>query len=558
MKKLIIPLSVFCLTLTFLTTAVAQDSCYRLLKGSEIANGTDPAVLAKMIQDYSVKNPEEAELIVMEFIAEVIQLNNAGQLQPTLNRLVEVPEIAGHLPGSVDTHEERQAVAAQLGGIIEATLISKGLTTASVGKSWPTWETLTSQFQILLDKNFKPEQVEKFNVRSYAFMGALAQLTHSLTPKYNMSSALIDGRSALRTRSRAIQAAKKDINILTWAIYDDFTGEQFRKELCAKRSTGVRIRLIVNGLTAKQPGHGKELTALASCGVQVIRYQGDGDLQKYLGQHRKIMTTDSGNVAVMDSTNPGDHYSHLRPGMTQKEMWHDSGIIYSGPAAIQTNNLFIQIWNQQIQLQDLRRFVRLQPQTGSLIEKQMGHDLMSIINQDPADELPDNVLLAYLAAIRTAKKSIKIKNAYVVRIPSLRQEIVNALQRGVDVQILTNSPESVDEPIVSRPIAEFMQELAGLGANIYLKKGSTLHDKLMIVDDHFMLIGSYNLHPRSSRFEGEVVAAVWGGRSVTEQLHQFEIGIQHRNAEHVTNPANMKLPPDLLNGLFQRLFFDQY
>ena len=64
---------------------------------------------------------------------------------------------------------------------------------------------------------------------------------------------------------------------------------------------------------------------------------------------------------------------------------------------------------------------------------------------------------------------------------------MDALDRGVEVNIFTNSKESIDTPSISGPILCQPSPLLNFGANIYLKQeaGATLHSKFMTVDGSF-------------------------------------------------------------------------
>ena len=73
--------------------------------------------------------------------------------------------------------------------------------------------------------------------------------------------------------------------------------------------------------------------------------------------------------------------------------------------------------------------------------------------------------------------------------------LLDALKRGVRVTILTNSAESVDEPIVSAPI-----------------------------------LGSFNLHPRSIRYEWEIAQNVLDARFAADLDRAFQADIARAQA----------------------------
>lgn len=552
------------LAVSSLTVQAEPFKCATLLMGNQVATESTPddaKELLSFIESYAQQNPERAKKYQEKFIKKVIELNNTKKLYPTLLKLVEMPQVKSMLPGNVDTVEERAGLAAQLAALIDSTLIGKGLTPESAGKAWPTWEELDVQFQNLLDKDFGPNSTN-LNVRSYVFMSAIVRLTNAKFPRKNLMSSLIGGPQSFAAVNDIIKNARSEINYMTWAVYDDMTGEDLKVQLCDAVNNGKTARLIVDYLTSTRTGYKQKVSEMANCGVQVVYYNKqevvNDTIKKYFGQHRKIVSIDGGESAVIRGMNAGDSYSHLRPGMTADEKWHDIDIKFTGTVAQDANNLFASIWNQQVEAQkDHIQFV------GGTYDIAKG-TLATLVDQDPTDEKPDHVFLAYLAAFRAAQERIVITNAYVILNPTLRKELKAAIERGVQVEVLSNSGTSVDEPIISRPIMESMRELALMGKKpgrkvpkVFLRKGSTLNAKVAIIDDHLVIAGSYNLHPRSLRLEGEVVALIWGGRVAKDLVRQFAIDTSSVHATEVTDPEAMVLPPDLLNGILHDKFFDQ-
>src|SRR5690606_14702925 len=102
----------------------------------------------------------------------------------------------------------------------------------------------------------------------------------------------------------------------------------------------------------------------------------------------------------------------------------------------------------------------------------------------------DPIYALTVYAIENAKESIDIANAYFILTPALEEALVAALERGVEVRIITNSMQSIDEPMIALPIIQSVAKLAQKGAKVFLKKGQTLHTKMLRVDQMAWL-GSY-------------------------------------------------------------------
>ena len=176
----------------------------------------------------------------------------------------------------------------------------------------------------------------------------------------------------------------------------------------------------------------------------------------------------------------------------KEKKWEDMDAYFKGPALKECEQLFARIWNQQIAKQKLaiEKFI---PENHD-IPPQASEQSICLTSQSPGES--SKILLGIMKAIAGATECINIANAYVIAFPSLRESLESALARGVKVNIYTNSPKSVDESFMVAPIMESLLPLYETGAQIFLKKGDTLHAKYMTVDKLYSNIMSYNFHPR--------------------------------------------------------------
>jgi cardiolipin synthase len=185
-------------------------------------------------------------------------------------------------------------------------------------------------------------------------------------------------------------------------------------------------------------------------------------------------------------------------------------------------------------------------------------DRIAVVDDAPGSRDQDPIFVGLLKAIASCQGPgdgpIDIENAYFILNPALRQALREARARGVQVRILSNSPESVDVPIISAPVYESLAEMAVAGCEVYLKTGATLHSKIAAVGKSFATVGSYNLHPQSIKLKGETNAFILGERFTSTLRRQFELDI---GAATRLDPASITpSPPNPLNFLVQRFFYD--
>lgn len=497
-----------------------------------------PAVLASQLEgllQQALSDPAK-EKQMLDMLA---GLNANGQLKPVLHQVAAQAAQSGTLPPMPEA--KRDALVNQLAGMIDAEFQAHGMTPGTQGQVYKNWEQLSAENLAAVRQTQVPPrgpgQLSCFT--EPAFVAELEQLQGAKFQTGNRITPLIDGPASFARRNQLIDNAQKSIHLMTWAFYDDETGWETARKLAEKKAQGLEVRVVVDGQVAAGPGHHETLDFMQQNGVEVVRWR-SGE-RPYDGQHRKIMIVD-GQAAVAGGLNQGNVYSHKGEG----PKWRDTDVLIEGPAVAECEKLFGQVFGSP----DAAPGV-----PGPAGEAVAGSARSAVVNHVPGPQGDVNILRATLKAIEGASESIDIENAYVITTPDLRTALTDALARGVQVRILTNSAESVDEPIVSAPILNSLPELVKAGAQVYLKQGDTLHSKFMVVDGLFSSVGSYNLHPRSQRYEGEVMINSLDVTSAGQLTAAFERDLAA--AKRVDSPDQIVVPQNTLTMLAARYFFDQ-
>ena len=421
-----------------------------------------------------------------------------------------------------------------------------GLTLTTLGKkSASSWKKINKQIEkemslTTVKDNSDPTYKEEFD-----------RLTNARPTSYLNAEILVNGKASFVKRKQMIDEAQESILFMSWAIYDDFTGKLHSDWLLEKiqKNPDIKIRLLVDGQIALQDNHFMELKRLekkSNGKIQVIRwitnrYRGNGT-------HRKFFIVDQKKV-IFGGINVGDYYSHLNPEVPG---WRDTDIYFEGDIAQKSAELYAEIWNQQI-AENKFDVEALD------IEKRSsdGGIPMSLIDHKPGDKhhkADHNILMAYAKLVSEAQVSIDIQNAYFIFNPIIKNALNEALSRGVKVRIMTNSNESVDEPVVSVPVLESARLASEMGADVFLRKGTTLHSKFMIVDNKIVILGSDNLHPRSQHFEGETMTVSFDEKIARDLTEVFEDDI--RETQVIKGPQEIVVKNTFLSFLVKLLFFN--
>jgi phosphatidylserine/phosphatidylglycerophosphate/cardiolipin synthase-like enzyme len=102
------------------------------------------------------------------------------------------------------------------------------------------------------------------------------------------------------------------------------------------------------------------------------------------------------------------------------------------------------------------------------------------------------------------------------------------------------------------------QKILKAGGEVYLRKGTTVHSKFMIVDAEKTYITSYNFHPRSEKMEGEMSLVIYN-QDVGQQMTQVFLNdiTNPETSLQVKNPDDLNVSMGAKLWLILRLMYDQ-
>lgn len=486
-------------------------------------------------------DPVAAEPEILSLIAEA---SAAGKLAPGLRMLLDDPRIADHLP--VMDAAKKDAYSQRLAKIVAAELAGAGMTPGST--PFEEWESRGArQMDEVRRSQYAPRGPgEPSLFEEEGFIEEMQHLTGVSFSDENKIEILSDGAASYAARNELISNAEYSINLMAWAIYDDAAGRETVDLLIAKHKEDVKVRVMVDGQTIDDNGHGRiQIARLEAAGIEVIRFS---DPQRpYDGLHSKLLIID-GEVAIAGGRNVGDPYLHTDP---DGDKWRDMDVRYEGPAVADSEALFGDIWNTQVRNRklDLELFEEVLAYSG----EPAGTARIAVSYQHPGERA--NVLFGMLKAISGASTRINIENAYFISFPSVRTALLEAIARGVEVNILTNSGESVDQAIVVVPILESLPELIEAGANVFIMRETMLHAKFMTVDGIYSNVTSYNIHPRSERYEHEMAIAGIDKELAADLDDDF--ARDTLKARKIETASDLDIPSSPLSAIVQRYLFNQ-
>lgn len=412
-----------------------------------------------------------------------------------------------------------------------------------------------------LSKDSKQTHYREWTDVNNDWMQKLAAHQNASVPVYGTAQAedvrlLVNGPASFKLRQELFDRVQNSIDIISWAIYDDVTGnwllEQIKKIQAAK--PGVQIRIIVDGQTAARPGYHDIVDKISALGVPTIKWTNPS--APYAGMHRKMMVVDHREL-IAGGMNFGDDYSHMNPN---GEKWRDTDLYLKGDIAEKIGQKFFdETWDAAVQSMKLNFALSPKRSTPAANSTAQNQKQVALLVQNPI-QFPNGspIFAAMMNELENAKQSVDIENAYIVAIPAMVEAVKEATARGVRVRIFTNSDQSVDEKEIGNAMRISALKLLGAGAEVYLRKGSTLHSKIMVVDNQRAYVMSYNIHPRSEKMENEMAFLV-NDATIAQNLDSvFTNDVSSPDTSmRVTDPSQLAVPANIQLWVLLRLMYDQ-
>ncbi|GAB3554373.1 cardiolipin synthase ClsB [Noviherbaspirillum agri] len=289
-----------------------------------------------------------------------------------------------------------------------------------------------------------------------------------------------------------IAAARFEVLIETFILYEDKVGKSLHAALLAAAKRGVQIDVTVDAFGSPELSE-EFVGSLTSAGVRLHVFDPASRLFKRINyfrrMHRKLVVVDGVLGFVGGINYSADHLADYGPEAKQ-----DYAVEVQGPIVAHIHH-FMRSALAEAKARSQRRWFRFRsekPVIGTL--PPAGDADAQFVWRDNGEHRND-IERQYRLGIRLAQKRVMIANAYFFPGFTFLRELRKAAQRGVEVSlILQGNP---DMPIVQTAAAMLYHHLLRGGVRIYEYCERPLHGKIAVVDDEWATVGSSNLDPLS-------------------------------------------------------------
>jgi cardiolipin synthase len=348
---------------------------------------------------------------------------------------------------------------------------------------------------VFSEKRTSYQYEPSYGVDSPEFRRSLDAFGTEMVP-YNGVMLLQNGDQTFGAMLAAIREARESINAELYIFNRGSVGTEFARALAERAGAGVEVRVLVDGFGSSLGDLEEEMLA---AGVRVAVFK---PLRIYsldrIGNrtHRRILTVD-GRVGFCGGFGIDDRW---KGNARNPSEWRETNVRVEGPVVSQLQHVFFEDWVHTTGevLHGGRQFPSIEP---------AGEVLAQAIGSSRNDQSSMAKLLYYMA-IQAARKRIWIENAYFVPDSQIRQGLVAAAARGVDVKVLVPG-KYIDSPNVRQAARFHYGELLDGGVEIYEYLPTMLHNKVMVVDGLWTSIGSINFVNRSFKKNAEVSITIY-------------------------------------------------
>lgn len=335
----------------------------------------------------------------------------------------------------------------------------------------------------------------------------------------NRVNLLINGEDYYPRVFKAVRAARREILIETFIIFEDKVGRAFKNVLVAAARRGVHIELTVDGYGTAElsPRYIGELT---EAGINIHVFD---PARRVFGlrsnlfrrMHRKILLID-GECAFIGGINySADHLGDYGPMAKQ-----DYALEVQGPVVADIHRDVLRMLKPVIKA----------PSDVCPGRCRVGDARLLLSIRDNANHSTD-IEEQYLLAIRAAVHRLVIANAYFFPGYRLLRELRNASRRGVEVTLILQGQP--DMPWVRSASRLLYNYLLRDGVRIFEYCQRPFHGKVALMDHEWSTVGSSNLDPLSLALNLEANLFI-RDRALNRQLHDHLLGLATEHCTRIT------------------------
>jgi cardiolipin synthase len=350
-------------------------------------------------------------------------------------------------------------------------------------------------------------------IESAEFLNELEPLVNSKITRNNQIEVIENGEHFYEAELDAMRQARHSIDIEAYIFHKGKLTDEVLQVLTERARAGVHVNLVLDaaGSLSTRKSHFKELK---DAGGNVDWYHRLRLHNWFLANnrtHREITLID-GSIAFVGGAGYADWW---RYGTKAEPRWRDTMVRIRGDAVRAIQGTFLENYLEA---------------SGKIIDggdyfppatPDLGKMTALVVTSTPSSGGSTRARVLFQTLIAGARKSICITTPYFLPDRSMTDELVNAAEHGVSVNVIV--PGKHDDHALTRSSGRSAYgRLLKAGANVYEYETSMIHAKIAIFDGVWSVVGSTNLDNRSFGINDEINVAVLDGQIADRLTSDFE------------------------------------
>jgi cardiolipin synthase A/B len=355
-------------------------------------------------------------------------------------------------------------------------------------------------------------------VDSPAFLNELEPLVNSKITRNNHLEVIENGENFYTAELDAMRHAQRSINLEAYIFHKGRVTDEVLSVLTERAKAGVKVNLVMDsmGSLSTRKNYFKALKQAGGHTQWYHRLRLHNWFSENNRTHREITVVD-GSTAFVGGAGYADWW---RFSEKKEPRWRDTMVRVEGDAVRGIQGTFVENWLETAgEILD-------GPSYFPPLDGDPGHATALVVTSTPSAGGSTRARVLFQTLIAAAHKTIYINTPYFLPDNSMRDELVRARNRGVDVQIVVPGKHA-DHALTRSSGQSAYGDLLKAGAEVYEYEPSMIHAKIMIVDGAWGVVGSANLDNRSFGINDEINVAVLDPEFAARLSDDFKQDVSH-------------------------------
>lgn len=333
----------------------------------------------------------------------------------------------------------------------------------------------------------------------------------------NRTKVLTDGESTFHAILGKLAESKHHIHLDYYTIRNDGIGGKFLNILAEQARKGVEVRVLYDGIGSLHLAT-SFMDTLRQAGAETCCFSPPRfaffERRLNFRNHRKIVVID-GKVGFLGGINIGDEYLGLNKKLG---FWRDTHLQIEGDAVYYLQELFLRDW-QTASGKAIPNFEEYMPPH----HVEEGERALIVPGKPGVND--QKIVEVLFSAMAAAKTRIYVTTPYFIPDPSLAASLRTAARSGIDVKLII--PGIGDSDLVLLATMSYIEDMLNAGVRVYRYQKGFIHAKVLIVDSMLASVGTANLDMRSLYSNYELLALLFGEKSIQRLERDFINDLEH-------------------------------